>query len=521
MAAIPLTARPRLSDPPSVPRSIVPLQRGAPAAAAWIPPATEQPPPRSATAADVRSSPDLAFRLEHPPAPCPGTNAERETAPSQSNVPRARKRSPPEDVESRLAARALRGVIGLNPRYSDCPIGARLAARWRPCGPHGEPRVGRRDSGARASAATWGQGSPTGTPGRGGCWPTPRATKPESVPGTTASRRLVATRCDPRTTAVASIGSRLHTHSAAADPSRTLSLLLAPPRSWRAGCRDGAGPEGVRGGALSCDRGGRHRLRIDGLRRAAGRLGAPAARPGRLVHRWAAFNQVPPNFSPAQAAVRRTLVRPRHREVEAVDCAGGDGHENANPQLKVLVYHNGAFAQKNEGTKYPAAWYARDANGNKVVQTVFGNYLMDVSHPEWVAEVVRQCRAAKASTGADGCYTDMLMTAPLFENYASGGKPINPATGRHGPSRFPGRRRGDRRRRPQRCARALRGEWRGPGKAVVRRRRSSKTLTDHVDAAHSEIWLRDRTCRPASGRQRPTGSSTWTWSSTPKPRGGS
>ena len=48
---------------------------------------------------------------------------------------------------------------------------------------------------------------------------------------------------------------------------------------------------------------------------------------------------------------------------------------------------------------------------------MFGNYLMDVSHPEWVAEVVRQCRAAKASTGADGCYTDMLMTTPLFENY--------------------------------------------------------------------------------------------------------
>ena len=103
--------------------------------------------------------------------------------------------------------------------------------------------------------------------------------------------------------------------------------------------------------------------------------------------------------------------------------------------MTVLVYHNGAFAQKNEGTRYPPDWYARDANGNKVVQTVFGNYLMDVSHSGWVGEVVRQCRTAKTATGADGCYTDMLMTAPLFENYASGGKPINPATGR--PWTFP------------------------------------------------------------------------------------
>ena len=49
--------------------------------------------------------------------------------------------------------------------------------------------------------------------------------------------------------------------------------------------------------------------------------------------------------------------------------------------------------------------------------------------------MVRQGGTAKASTGADGCYTDMLMTAPLFENYASGGKPINPATGQ--PWTFP------------------------------------------------------------------------------------
>ncbi len=129
------------------------------------------------------------------------------------------------------------------------------------------------------------------------------------------------------------------------------------------------------------------------------------------------------------------------------------------------------------------------------MQTVFGNYLMDVSHSGWVGEVVRQCRTAKAATGADGCYTDMLMTAPLFENYASGGKPINPATGR--PWTFP-----EFQAAVERIADAVRAGVPGPYAAngVARGKRwfavdgaSSKTLTNHVDAAHAEIWLRDRT----------------------------
>ena len=216
---------------------------------------------------------------------------------------------------------------------------------------------------------------------------------------------------------------------------------------------------------------------------------------GRLVHRWAAFNQVPPDFTPAQAAAAApafdlATVKPLSSMAPVVTAM-----KNANPQLRVLVYHNGAFAQKNEGTRFPAAWYARDANGNKVVQTVFGNYLMDVSHPGWVGEVVRQCGAAKAATGADGCYTDMLMTAPLFENYASGGKPINPATGR--PWTFP-----DFQAAVEAIADAIRTGVPGPYAAngVARGQRwfaaggsSAKTLTNHVDAAHAEIWLRDRT----------------------------
>ena len=213
-----------------------------------------------------------------------------------------------------------------------------------------------------------------------------------------------------------------------------------------------------------------------------------------LVHRWAAFNQVPPSFTPQQAAAAAPafdLATVKPTQAPAVVTA----MKAANAELTVLVYHNGAFAQKNEGTRYPPDWYARDANGNKVVQTVFGNYLMDVSHSGWVGEVVRQCRTAKTATGADGCYTDMLMTAPLFENYASGGKPINPATGR--PWTFP-----EFQAAVERIADAVRAGVPGPYAAngVARGKRwfavdgaSSKTLTNHVDGAHAEIWLRDRT----------------------------
>jgi Hypothetical glycosyl hydrolase family 15 len=147
-----------------------------------------------------------------------------------------------------------------------------------------------------------------------------------------------------------------------------------------------------------------------------------------LIHRWVALNQVPPtSVTPDQAAAVA-----KNFDLAVIKSSEGafvKPMKAANPDLTLLVYHNGSFVPKNKGSAYPEDWYAHDANHNKLQQTVFGNYLMDVSNPGWVGHVVQECKDFIAKTGADGCYTDMLMTAPLFGNYSSGGAPVNPATG--------------------------------------------------------------------------------------------
>lgn len=100
----------------------------------------------------------------------------------------------------------------------------------------------------------------------------------------------------------------------------------------------------------------------------------------------------------------------------------------ANPNLVLLVYLNGTFAQKYEGTAYPESWYARDVNGNKIQSRGFGNYLMDVSKSGWIGDVVGRCTEFLAYSGYDGCFLNMLGVAPLNPNYVTG-LPINPRTG--------------------------------------------------------------------------------------------
>src|SRR6266568_4355413 len=61
----------------------------------------------------------------------------------------------------------------------------------------------------------------------------------------------------------------------------------------------------------------------------------------------------------------------------------------ANPSVKILVYLNGAYAQQNQGPStgsYPAAWYAKDANGQPITSKSEGNWLMDVSNQSWIQD---------------------------------------------------------------------------------------------------------------------------------------
>ena len=221
---------------------------------------------------------------------------------------------------------------------------------------------------------------------------------------------------------------------------------------------------------------------------------APATVSGQtqLIHRWAALNQV------KHEKLTKAQITSMAKNVDLVVVKNTDTRtvsllKSVNPHLVALVYHNGAFAQKNQGTLYPASWYAHDALGNKITMPNFGNYLMDISNPAWVDEAVATCVAYKAQAGADGCYTDMLMTSPLFKNYVSA-KPINPATGLVWT--FP-----DYQAQVNAIADRIRTEGGGPSAAngVGNGTRwyatgggSSKSITDHANAAHSEIWIRDR-----------------------------
>jgi hypothetical protein len=102
--------------------------------------------------------------------------------------------------------------------------------------------------------------------------------------------------------------------------------------------------------------------------------------------------------------------------------------KSTNNKLILLVYMNGTYAQKDEGSKFSEDWYARDTNGNKIRSNAFGNYLMDPSHPGWIDNRLAQCKTFLAYSGYDGCILDMLGTAPLGANYGTG-LPVNPHTG--------------------------------------------------------------------------------------------
>jgi hypothetical protein len=112
----------------------------------------------------------------------------------------------------------------------------------------------------------------------------------------------------------------------------------------------------------------------------------------------------------------------------------GPAMKAANPKLRIFLYLNGMFAQKSQGTTFPEAWYMKSADGGKIRSAGWGNYLMDprssatftsagVIYTSWGDYVAKRCDATLTSTpGSDGCFVDMLGTAPLMSFYNVGRK---------------------------------------------------------------------------------------------------
>lgn len=106
-----------------------------------------------------------------------------------------------------------------------------------------------------------------------------------------------------------------------------------------------------------------------------------------------------------------------------------DDMRAANPDLTLLVYLNGVMAQSNQGSAYPDAWYATDAAGNRVKSLGFGNFLMKPNQPGWAQDVADRCTTFLKESHYDGCFLDVLGTAPLNSWYVTS-LPVNPATGK-------------------------------------------------------------------------------------------
>lgn len=100
----------------------------------------------------------------------------------------------------------------------------------------------------------------------------------------------------------------------------------------------------------------------------------------------------------------------------------------ANPDLQIIGYTNGAYAQKAEGTKYPDSWYLRDKTGAKIRSKGYGNYLMDVTNAGWIDDVTARCRYMIDVSKYDGALLDMMGPASVTPGYGTG-LPVNPATG--------------------------------------------------------------------------------------------
>jgi Hypothetical glycosyl hydrolase family 15 len=101
----------------------------------------------------------------------------------------------------------------------------------------------------------------------------------------------------------------------------------------------------------------------------------------------------------------------------------------ANPKLRIYVYINGTYLYKANLKQVSPSILGHTATGALIQSRGFGNYLGTPSSAGWIAYKQKECQSAIAATGADGCYMDMLGSAPTMAGYNTG-LAINPATGR-------------------------------------------------------------------------------------------
>jgi hypothetical protein len=109
-----------------------------------------------------------------------------------------------------------------------------------------------------------------------------------------------------------------------------------------------------------------------------------------------------------------------------------------NPNLRMFVYQNGMFSPL---ATLAGSWYMLDKNGNRIQSAGWGNYLMDprsttaftyqdalsggqpITYYGWTDWVRKRCQMTlnQAPGVYDGCFLDMLMSAPLNPSYNQSG----------------------------------------------------------------------------------------------------
>ena len=181
----------------------------------------------------------------------------------------------------------------------------------------------------------------------------------------------------------------------------------------------------------------------------------------------------------------------------------GAAMKAANPNLRIFLYQNGMYAGKSQGSLFPASWYMHTKDGAKVQSAGYGNYLMEprstqpytankITYNGWGEYVSHTCQAQLAAVGpggADGCFVDMLGTAPLSASYNMGGVlPVDtngqPFTGQTWYSEISG---------PiaDKVERASNAPVLGNGIGCGRRYfQSSDVLLNFATAGDAEIWMR-------------------------------